>query len=255
VSLKPIAVNYSWGELAINKKTESDELSYNAAGNISNVLTLSNTGDTLSNIAFTYSGNKITLNSPYHDEYDLDNTGKVVYHSLQDIQQGHKIVEIERYSYDDNSYLKKITLSLIFDGDPESLYSTIDYEVTNGNYTKYTLSNTDSGTVTRQYTLSYNTNRMVKSPASLFAPIFANNTLSNIDKYLNYGKASVNLLTGLSYVIKNLDGTTCKGWFSVASNVNSEGYITSLILMGNDIADFPSDNLSPLPRSVSFDLK
>lgn len=255
VSLKPTVVNYSWGELAINKKIESDEISYRSDGKIANVLTRDNNGDTLSNIAFTYSGNKITLNTPYKDEYDLDNTGKVVYHSIQDVQQGITFIEIERYSYDDNNYLNKITLSLASAGGPETLYSTIDYEVKNGNYTKYTLSNTDSGTVTRQYNFTYNTSRTVNSPAAFFAPVFADNTLSNIDKYLNYGKASVNLLTGLSYIIRNLDRTVSTGSFNVSGNVNSDGYIISYNLVGNDIAAFPSDNLSPLPRSINFTLK
>jgi hypothetical protein len=255
VDLKPVTASYNWGELAINKKIQSDNISYNSAGKISNVLTLGSRGDTLSNITFTYTDNKITLNSGYNDEYDLDNTGKVVYHSTQEVQQGHNIVEIERYSYDDNDYLKKITLSLTFDGGPESLYSTIDYEVANGNYTKYTLSNTDSGTVTRQYAFTYNTNRKVTSPASFFVPVFANNTLSNIDKYLNYGRASVNLLSGITYSIRNLDKTVSTGSFNVLSTVNSDGYVTSLNLAGNSIAGFPSDNLSPLPKSVSFTLK
>lgn len=255
VTLKLSNAAYDWGDLAINKKTESDEVKYKAAGNIERVITTDNAGNIISNIGFTYSGSKITLNTQYNDEYDLDNNGKVVYHSLHDVQHGHNIVEIERYSYDNNDYLNKITMSLTFDGGPETFYSEIDYEVQNGNYTKYTLSNTDSGTVTRQYIFTYNTTKKVNSPVSIFAPIFANDTKSNIDKYLNYGKSSVNLLTGVGYTILNLDKTTSTGSFNVSANVNMDGYITSLNLNGNDIAGFPSDNLSPLPREVNFMLK
>ncbi len=255
VTLKLSNAAYDWGDLSINKKIESDEVKYNASGNIERVITTDDNGNTLNNIQFTYSGSKITLNTKYNDEYDLDNSGKVVYHSLSDVQHGDNIVEIERYSYDSNDYLNKITLSLTFDGGPETFYSEIDYVVQNGNYTKYTLSNTDSGTVTRQYLFTYNTTKKVNSPVSLFAPIFANDSQSNIDKYLNYGKPSVNLLTAVNYTILNEDKTISTGTLSVASNVNTDGYITSLNLVGNNIAGFPSDNLSPLPRSINFTLK
>lgn len=255
VTVKLSNAAYDWGDLSINRKIESDEIKYNATGDIERVITTNNNGNIISNIKFTYSGSKITLNTKYKDEYDLDNNGKVVYHSLSDVQHGHTILEIERYSYDDEDYLNKITMSLTFDGGPETFYSEIDYEVQNGNYTKYTLSNTDSGIVTRQYVFTYNTTKKVNSPASFFAPIFANDTKSNIDKYLNYGKSSVNLLTGIDYTILNLDKTTSTGSFNVSANVNTDGYITSLNLSGNDIAGFPSDNLSPLPREVNFMLK
>jgi hypothetical protein len=226
---------YVWGELAINKKTESDAIKYDAVtGKIDSVMTYDNNGVLISNIGFTYSGNKITLNSPYKDEYD--------------------ITEIERYGYDANNYLNKVTMSSNFDDYIGPVYSEIDYEVTNGNYTKYTLSNTDSGTVTRQYVFTYNTTKKVNSPCAFFAPIFANNTIANIDKYLNYGKASVNLLTGLSYTIKNLDYTVVTGSYNVVTTVNADNYITSLNLEGNTITGFPSDNISPLPRGLNFTL-
>lgn len=255
VTLKLSNAAYNWGDLSINKKIESDEVKYNVAGNIERVITTDGNGNTISNIQFAYSGNKITLNTKYKDEYDLDNSGKVVYHSLSDVQHSHNIVEIERYSYDENNYLNKITLSLTFDGGPETFYSEIDYVVQNGNYTKYTLSNTDSGTVTRQYVFTYNTSKKVNSPVSMFAPVFANDSRSNIDKYLNYGKPSVNLLTGVGYTILNEDKTISTGTLSVASNVNADGYLTSFNLVGDNIAGFPSDNLSPLPRSINFTLK
>jgi len=252
-NIRVYGANYVWGELAINKKTESDAIQYNAAtGKIDSVLTYDNNGVLISSIGFIYSGNKITLNSPYNDEYDMDNTGKVVYHSTQEIQNGHLITAIERYGYDANNYLNKVTMSSNFDSYIGPVYSEIDYGVTNGNYTKYTLSNTDSGTVTRQYIFTYNTAKIVKSPCAFFSPIFSNNTVSNIDKYLNYGKASVNLLTGLSYTIRNLDKTVVTGSFNIVTTVNTGGYVTSLNLDGNTITGAPSDNLSPLPRALSF---
>src|ERR1700744_1675986 len=105
VTLKLSDAAYNWGDLSINKKIESDEVKYTAAGNIDKVITTDDNGNVLSNIQFTYSASKITLNTQYNDEYDLDNNGKVVYHSLHDVQNGHNIVEIERYSYDNNDYL------------------------------------------------------------------------------------------------------------------------------------------------------
>jgi len=253
-TLRIATAGYQWDELAINKKTQSDVLSYDATGKIDSVLTYDNNGILLSRIGFTYSANKITLNSPYNDEYDLDNTGKVVYHSTQEIQNGHLITEIERFGYDADNYLNKVTMSSNFDSYVGPVFSEIDYEVSNGNYTKYTLSNTDSGTVTRQYVFTYNTNKTALSPCAFFAPIFSNNTISNIDKYLNYGKASKNLLTGLGYTIRNLDNSVVTGSLNVVTIVNTSGYITSLNLDGNTITGFPSDNLSPLPRGLTFTL-
>jgi hypothetical protein len=255
LTLKLSNATYNWGDLTLSKPIQSDEVKYNTTGNIGRVITTDNNGKTLSDISLTYSGSKITLNTQYNDEYDLDNSGKVAYHSLHDVQQGHNIVEIERYSYDNADYLNKITMSLIFDDGPETFYSQIDYVVQNGNYTKFTLSNTDSGTVTRQYVFKYNNGKKVSTPVSFFAPVFANNSQSNIDKYLNYGKSSVNLLTEVNYTILNLDKKISTGTFNVATNVDPYGYITSLNLVGNDISGLPSDNISPLPRSVNFILK
>ena len=132
-SIHIFGADYAWGELAINKKKESDAIKYDAAtGKIDSVLTYDNNGVLLSSIGFTYNGNKITLNSPYNDEYDMDNTGKVVYHSTQEIQNGHLITEIERFGYDANNYLNKVTMSSNFDSYVGPVYSEIDYEVTNG---------------------------------------------------------------------------------------------------------------------------
>lgn len=252
VKLNVTGVTYQWGELAINKKTESDVIKYGASGKIDSVITYDVNGLVISRVAFTYSGNIITLNTKLQDRYELDNEGRVTYHSTQEVQQGNNIVSIERYTYDANGYLNKAAMSSNFNNYTGPVFSNINYEVQNGNYTKFTLSNVDSGTVTRQYNFTYNTSKKVNSPVSFFAPIFANNTNSNIDKYLNYGKPSVNLLTGLSYYITNLNKTVSKGTFTAVTKYNSNNYVTSLDLIGNIITEFPSDNISPLPRSISF---
>lgn len=252
IKLKIAGVNYQWGELAINKKTESDVIKYNASGKIDSVLTYDVNGLLIGRVAFTYSGNILTLNTVLKDRYELDNERRVIYHSTQEVQQGNNIVSIERYTYDADGYLNNVAMSLNFNNYTSPIFSNINYEVQNGNYMKFTLSNVDSGTVTRQYNFTYNTSKKVNSPVSFFAPIFANNTNSNIDKYLNYGKPSVNLLTGLSYYITNLNKTVSTGAFTAVTKYNQDNYIVSLSLIGNTITEFPSDNVSPLPRSMSF---
>jgi hypothetical protein len=246
--------NYSWGELAINKKIESDVIKYNANGSIDNVITYDASGQIIRNITFSYKVDTITLNTLFKDKYQVDAAGRIVFHSTEEIQNGHDIVSIERFAYDAAGYLNKVTMSSNFDSYVGPVYSTINYVVKNGNYTKFALSNSDDGTVTRQYNFSYNTAKKVNSPCSFFSPIFANNTNSNIDKYLNYGRASANLLTGVSYYLTNSDKTVSTGSFNAVTEVNSDNYVTSLKLTGNTITSFPSDNISPLPRSVSFDL-
>ena len=247
--------DYQWGDLAINKKAESDVIRYNASGNIDSVFTYDANKKLLRSVAFTYDGNKITLNSDLKDQYELDNAGRVIYHSTAGVQHGNNIVSIERFTYDADGYLNKVTMSSNFDSYVGPVFSVINYEVKNGNYVKFALSNVDSGTVTRQYDFSYNTSKTVNSPCSFFAPIFANDTYSNIDKYLNYGRASQNLLTGVGYYITNLDKTVTKGSFNVVTKLNSDNYISELDLVGNNLTSFPSDNISPLPRSIKFAFK
>jgi hypothetical protein len=248
-------VNYQWGDLAINKKYVSDVVKYTSDGKIDSVISFDDKGTATERIGFTYNGANLTLSTDLKDAYKLDNAGRVVYHSTEEVQNGQNIISIENFSYDANGYLNKVTMSNGFINNDISTFSVINYEVKNGNYFKYTLSNTDGGLVTRQYTFNYNTAVKVKSPVAFFAPIFAGNTTSNIDKYLNYGKASANLLSSVDYVITNLDKTISKGTFKADAKINSENYITELTLNGASLTAFPSDNLSPLPRSMQFTLK
>lgn len=247
-------VNYQWGDLAINKKYVSDVVKYTSDGKIDSVISFDDKGAAIQRIGFTYAGANLTLNTDVKDTYQLDNAGRVVYHRTEEVQNGNNISSAESFSYDENGFLKKVTMSTGFDNNL-SIYSVINYEIKNGNYSKYTLSNTDGGLITRQYTFNYNTAVKVVSPVALFAPIFAGNTTSNVDKYLNYGKGSGNLLSSVDYVISNLDKTTSKGSFKALSKINKENYITELTLDGVSLTAFPSDNLSPLPRSMQFTLK
>lgn len=245
-------VNYQWGDLAINKKFVSDVVKYTSDGKVDSVISFDENGTATHRIGFTYAGSNLTLNTDVKDSYKLDNAGRVVYHSSQEVQNGNNIESIENFSYDANGYLNKVAMSINFDNKTNSTYSVINYEVKNGNYSKFTLSNTDGGTVTRQYTFNYNTAVKVVSPVALFAPIFATNTTSNIDKYLNYGNGSKNLLNSIDYVITNLDKTISKGSFKAVSKVNKENYLTELTLDGASLTAFPSDNISPLPRSMQL---
>ena len=255
MTLKVYSANYNWGEFSLGKKVESDVIKYTAAGKIDSVITVDANGRLIRSVRFTYGDHKITLNTLNNDEYDLDNEGRVVYHSDSDTQQGIYFVNIQRYGYDANGYLNKATMSLNANGQVGPVFSTMDYEVENGNYTKFTLQDADSTIATRQYTFTYNLSKKVNSPCAFFSPVLANEAYSNIDKYLNYGKASVNLLTGINYSIKNLNSSISKGSLQVVTNINSNSYITSLALVGNTIPGFGSDEISPLPRSVSFTLK
>ncbi|TKC04862.1 hypothetical protein [Pedobacter frigoris] len=181
-----------------------------------------------------------------NDSYELDDKGRVVLHTSSQVQQGMTFVNTEKYSYDNAGYLVKIDLA-----GNGSIYSVITYEVNNGNYQKFSLSNSKDGKITRQYVFSYN-NTKVTSPFSMFTALFANNTYSAIEKYLNFGKQSVNQMSSVDYSILNLNGDLRIGTLNVISQLDEARNIVKLELIGNKIEGTPSDNLSPLPRSVSF---
>ena len=103
--------DYQWGDLAINKKAEYDVLRYNASGKIDSVLTYDADKKLIRSVTLTYNGNKIMLNSDLKDQYELDNAGRVIYHSTTGVQHGNNIVSIERFTYDANVYLNKVTMS------------------------------------------------------------------------------------------------------------------------------------------------
>ena len=253
IPLKVSSATYQWGELAINKKEGYDVVKYNpGTGKIDSVIATGPTGSVPVTVVFSYAGNKLSLNTAFQDEYELDNNGRVITHITHEVQHGNEIASIQRYTYDANGYLNKVTMSSNFNSTVGIPFSEINYTVKNGNYTRFALSNIADGKVTREYNFDYNTSRTAYSPASLFAPGFANNTLSNIDKYLNFGKGSKNLLKAVNYRVINLDNTLVIGSFDAAVQVNAANYLTGLSLSGTAISGMPSDNLSPLPRRVSF---
>jgi hypothetical protein len=133
-----------------------------------------------------------------------------------------------------------------------TLFSTIGYKVVNGNYTSFVLSNTSDGKITREYDFTYGTAK-ANSPISLFTAVFGDNTYVAIEKYLNFGKQSVNVISGINYTIGNEDGTVSTGTLPATSQVDTNGNLTNLDLTsGAYIGESPLDNLSPLPRSVRF---
>lgn len=86
----------------------------------------------------------------------------------------------------------------------------------------------------------------------MFNAVFANNTYSTVEKYLNFGKQSVNQLSSVVYRLINLNGDIKTGTLDVITNLDEARNIIKLELIGKRIEGTPSDNLSPLPRTVSF---
>lgn len=251
--LKVTNATYQWGELSINKKEAYEVVNYNAnTGKIDSISSTNSNGFTLNTIGFTYSANGILLNTEGKDSYELDNDGRVIAHSFQETQNGYDIINTQHFSYDNNGYLSKIALSTGFKNSTPVQYSTINYTIENGNYTKFTLSNTTDNLITREYIFSYNQSKPMFTSGALFVPTFANNTLSNLDKYLNYGRGSKNLLTSVGYKLINLNNTLSTGTFTATVETDNNHYLTELTLLGNTLTDMPSDNLSPLPRSITL---
>lgn len=241
------SVSYQWGELSINRKNVNDIIKYDEKGKMAALLTTDDKNISTT-IDFDYQGNKIFLNTASNDSYELDDKGRVVLHTSSQVQHGMTFVNTEKYSYDNAGYLVKIDLA-----SNNLIYSVVTYDVNNGNYQKFSLSNPKDGKVTRQYVFSYN-NTKVASSFSMFTAIFANNTYSAIEKYLNFGKQSANQLSSVDYSIMNLNGDLKRGTFNVVSHLDGAHNIIKFELIGNEIGGMPSDNLSPLPRTVSLKL-
>lgn len=239
------AAHYEWGDLSLSPKIYDDVITYNTAGQIEKV-TLS--GGINQTIDVTYSGHEITLNTPFKDVFELDNQGRVVLHTSTQVQHDFIFMHTEQYNYDANGYLTRVSLSL-----NGTEYSKILYEVKNGNYTRYALQNSSDGRITREYQFTYSKTNTT-SAFALFTPVFSNNTLATVEKYLNFGKQSVNVLSTVNYKIISLDNTTKSGSLTVKSNLNAEKNIIDFELVGDAIAGVPADNLSPLPRRASFEL-
>jgi hypothetical protein len=130
-------------------------------------------------------------------------------------------------------------------------YGIINYAVQNGNYINYTLADTLDNNVTRKYDFLYS-NTKASSSLSFFSPVFSNNTYSSIEKYLNFGKQSVNLLSSINYQVANEDKTVPTGTLMVTGQLDVLGNFVKLNLIGGNISGMPLDNLSPIPRSVSI---
>lgn len=238
-------VSYQWGELSRNRKDINDVIKYNEKGKIETLLTTYD-NNTSTTIKFDYQENKIFLNTAFNDSYELDNKGRVVLHTSSQVQNGMTFINTQKYNYDNEGYLAKIDLAV-----NGLIYSVVTYEVKNGNYQKFKLSDSNDGKVSREYVFSYN-NTKVTSSFSMFTAVFANNTYLAIEKYLNFGKQSINQLSSVDYKIINLDGELKQGVLNVVSRLDGANNIIKLELIGKEIEGIPSDNLSPLPRAVSL---
>jgi hypothetical protein len=255
-SLKTLdTISYSWGDQSISRFNNTDIIKYNSAGKIDSIITTYPGATFVSSIRFTYQGNKIMLNTQYNDIYTLDNLERVVSHSdLVTNPGGDNSENDEQYIYDGNGYLSKVILSGAIFINSQRIgykYGIINYTVQNGNYINYTLSDTLGNNVTRKYDFLYS-NAKASSSFSFFSPVFSNNTYSSIEKYLNFGKQSVNLLSAINYQVANEDKTVQTGTLTVTSQLDVLGNIVKLDLTGGNISGMPLDNLSPIPRSVSM---
>jgi hypothetical protein len=193
----------------------------------------------------------VILNTNAKDVYTVDSQGRVVLHDSKYLEpNGDTVSYEEQYHYDGDGYLSKVVLtgSFIYG---HYIYGVISYTVQSGNYTSYTLADTAGNNVTRKYTFQYNSTP-VNSSFGFYSPIFANNTFVAIEKYLNFGKQSANQLVAVNYQITDLDNSVQSGALTVNSSFDINGNITRLSLTGAAITGTPSDNLSPLPRMVSF---
>jgi len=245
---KPLdTVYYQWGELSIDRSVVTDIIAYNNDGKIASVTSTNGSLYPIS-IIFTYQGNQLSLNTATKDIYTMDNSGKVISHQSTEVQNNMTFVHTEEYNYDSNGYLSSIAMKL---GD--ITYSTISYKVQNGNYTSYTLSNTSDGAITRQYDFVYGTEK-VNSAFAFFTPIFGDNTYVAVEKYLNFGKQSANVISAINYTIgAEGSGVPNTGTLTASSHFDAAGNLSYLdMTAASQINGFPLDNLSPLPRYVKF---
>lgn len=240
------SVKYEWGDQSLSRQSYEDIIKFNTNRQLDRIITLRNKVDTLFDISLSYQGNKIALNTPFLDLYQLDDQGRVIVHTATHNDQNLLYVNKEEYVYDSNGYLSKVTLS-----GNDVPFSEIRYKVVNGNYVSYSVSAPDGSNLTRHYDFSYNSTP-VKSSFAFHSPILSNNTYSSIEKYLNFGKASANQLINVRYQITNLDNEVRMGQLSVITEL-VDGYVIKQELIGPKITGHPADNLSPLPRSVSFE--
>jgi hypothetical protein len=236
--------HYEWGDLSISPKVYDDVITYNNSGQIEKITT---SGQINSVINFTYKDNRVLLDTRYNDIFEFDNQKRVVLHTSTEVQHEMTFVHTQRYTYDANGYLNKVYLGI-----NGTEYTYISYEVKNGNYTRYALKTSDDK-ITREYIFNYS-NTKISTALALFTPVFSNNTLATVEKYLNFGKQSINMLSSVNYNLINLDNTTKSSTLNVQSNLNADMNIIDFKLVGDAIIGVPADNLSPLPRNVSLQL-
>ncbi|MGZ4000270.1 MAG: hypothetical protein ACXVIY_06570 [Mucilaginibacter sp.] len=239
------SVSYTWADMSLSRQNQSDLITYDSGGRITNLSSAD--GISTVNIAFTYQGNQVILNTPYNDTYQLDNLGRVTLHTATHNEPDNFVyTNTEQYIYDNDGYLKEVDMA-----GNGSVYSVIKYQVSNGNYTSYTLADPTGANVTRQYDFSYS-NAAAVSSFRFFTPVMGNNTYNSIEKYLDFGKQSASLLSGINYKIADEGGAVQTGSLSVSCQTDASGNITQLTLGGSAITGMPLDNLSPFPRSVTI---
>lgn len=235
------SVTYQWGDMSLSRQNQTDVITYGSDGKIASLASSNGT------INFTYQGNQVSLNTPYNDTYQLDNQGRVTLHTATHIEPDNFVyINTEAYTYDNDGYLKQVDMA-----GNGNVYSVIRYQVSNGNYTSYTLADANGANVTRQYDFTYSSTAAI-SAFQFFTPVMGNNTYNSIEKYLSFGKQSANLLSGISYKIADEGGTVQTGSLNVTGQTDANGNITQLTLSGAAITGMPLDNLSPFPRSVTI---
>jgi len=240
-------VTYQWGDMSLSRGDQSDQVTYDSNGKITSLVSADGGPGAAITIAFTYQNNQVILNTPYNDTYQLDNQGRVTLHTATHIEPDNFVyTNTEQYTYDNDGYLKQVDMA-----GNGNVYSIIKYQVSNGNYTSYTLADPTGANVTRQYDFTYGSTAAI-SAFQFFTPVLGNNTYNSIEKYLNFGKQSANLLSGISYKIADEGGAVQTGSLNVTGQTDAAGNITQLTLTGAAITGMPLDNLSPFPRSVTI---
>ncbi len=257
-------IYYQWGDQSINRQEIYDVVKYNNdKTQVTSVTSWFNNFRLGVELVPTYSGNTVTVNSDFHDQYILDAQGRVASHTSTDPQpNGTETYLTEVYTYTPDNYLDKIYIydSMYFadvNVGSKFLVSIAQYTVSNGNYTGYTLKdfalNDQTGYVGRKYNFNYDVSKNAYLPISFFVPITADNTQLNFDKYMNYGKQSAHLITSIDYYLLLDDMTsTVNGTYTVTSTLNSDNSVTSYSLQGTALGAMPSDNLSPIPRDIKI---
>lgn len=233
--------SYVWGDMSFSRTTFDDVITYTNDGRIRIIVT---SGKHPATVNFTYQGNSIFLNTPNNDEYELDDKGRVSVHYYTT----SAIHKSQHFTYDNDGYLKTVIFKI---GNIDS--GLISYEVKGGNYTKMAYSGIDGSNIIRRYNISY-AKEKVNSAYSFFGPVLSPDTYSCMEKYLNFGKQSVNLPAAIQYYALSWYEGEQSGTLTVQSTYNDNRNLTGFELKGAPIVGKSYDNLSPFPRIVKFEL-